>query len=135
MVVQQHPKMLGGLRSLTDFVWPRWRSTLPPAILPPGKTVTRLPCFGEGILTIFASFQATGSKQAVNKTRITREEALYFLLTHIVVERNTSIELNQLTLFQLTNLAQSAVEQINRTEGIIPHEVIEQLAVEYLESK
>ena len=71
----------------------------------------------------------------MKKTRITREEALNFLLTHIVVERNTNIELNQLTLFQLSNIAQSAVEQISQAEGIIPHEVIEQLAAEYLESK
>ena len=70
---------------------------------------------------------------AARKHRITREEALNFLLTHIVVERQLSLTLDQVTLFKLSNLAQAATEQISQTEGIIPHEVIESLAAEFLE--
>lgn len=69
----------------------------------------------------------------LKKTRITKEEALNFLLTHIVVECDTPIQLDQLTLFKLSNLARLAVEEINSTEGIIPHEVIEAHAREYLD--
>ena len=72
---------------------------------------------------------------AGKKERITKEEALSFLLTYIVVEQGVSLELDQLALFNLTNLAQQAVVTINETEGIIPHEVIESLATEYLASK
>ena len=68
------------------------------------------------------------------KDRISKEEALNFLLTHIIVERGKSVMLDQLTLFNLTNLAQQAVNQISESEGIIPHEVIESLAAEFLEN-
>ena len=70
---------------------------------------------------------------ASRKHRITREEALNFLLTHIVVERQIPITLDQVTLFKLSNLANTATEQISQTEGIIPHEVIETLAAEFLD--
>ena len=68
------------------------------------------------------------------KDRITKEEALSFMLTYIVVEQNHSVVLDQLALFNLTNLALRAVEETTDSEGIIPHEVIESLAKEYLES-
>ncbi len=71
---------------------------------------------------------------SLRKERITKEEALNFLLTHIVVERGQTITLDQLTLFNLNNLARRAVDQISESEGIIPHEVIEALAAEFLES-
>ncbi len=69
---------------------------------------------------------------AQSKERITKAEALNFLLTYIVIEQGKSLHLDQLALFNLTNLAQRAVEQIEQTEDIIPHEVIESLAQEYL---
>ncbi len=69
------------------------------------------------------------------KVRVTKEEALNFLLTHIVVERGLVLTIDQLALFNLNNLAQRAVEQIAETEGIIPHEVIEALASEYFEQQ
>jgi hypothetical protein len=71
---------------------------------------------------------------ATMKSRISKEEALNFLLTYIVVERGQAITLDQLGLFNLSNLALRAVEQINASEGIIPHEIIESLGAEYLES-
>ena len=67
-----------------------------------------------------------------SKERISKEEALSFLLTHIVVERGEAIQLDQLALFNLTNIAQRAVEEISESEGIIPHEVIEALAAEFM---
>ena len=67
------------------------------------------------------------------KERISKAEALSFLLTHIIVERGVSLELDQLGLFELNGVAQRAVDEINDSEGIIPHEVIERLAGEYLE--
>ena len=69
------------------------------------------------------------------KDRISKEQALSFLLTHIIVEQNTPIQVDQLTLFNLLNLADQATSQINQSEGIIPHEVIESLAAEFLELK
>ena len=68
------------------------------------------------------------------KHRVTREEALSFLLTYIVVEQNQNLVLDQLTLFNLTNLAQKAVDETTDSEGIIPHEIIELLAKEYLDT-
>ncbi|MDA0979519.1 MAG: hypothetical protein O3B72_13245 [Proteobacteria bacterium] len=69
------------------------------------------------------------------KQRITKEQALSFLLTHIVVEQNRTLVLDQLALFNLSNLALEAVDQISGKEGIIPHEVIEALAVEFLDNQ
>ena len=68
------------------------------------------------------------------KERLSTPEALSFLLTFIVVERGITLELNQLNLFTLSNLAERAVDEISNTEGVIPHELIEELAVEFLES-
>ena len=71
---------------------------------------------------------------SMHKDRISKEEALNFLQTHIIVERGQTITMDQLTLFNLTNLAKEAVHQISVSEGIIPHEVIESLAAEFLEN-
>ena len=70
----------------------------------------------------------------MKKERISTAEALSFLLTYIVVDRGITLELNQLNLFTLSNLAQRASEDISNTDGIIPHELIEELAEEFLES-
>lgn len=64
----------------------------------------------------------------MRKTRLTREEALSFLITHIVVEKGRAFEMNQATLFTLMNLASEAEGRVNKEEGLIPHEVIEELA-------
>ena len=60
--------------------------------------------------------------------RITKEEALSFLLTHIVVEQGRSLELYTMTLFDLMRLAGEAETAVNSEEGVIPHEVIENVA-------
>ena len=72
---------------------------------------------------------------ALKKERITKEEALNFLLTYIIIERGQTLHLDQLALFNLSNLARRAVEEVAATDGIIPHEVIEELAGEYLEGQ
>jgi hypothetical protein len=69
----------------------------------------------------------------MDKARVSKEEALCFLLTYLVVERNTTLELTQTSLFELSNLAQQAVDRISESDGVIPHEVIETLAASYLE--
>jgi len=66
--------------------------------------------------------------------RISKEQALSFLLTHLAVEKRLSFEINQLSLFNLMHLAATAEERINREEGIIPHEIIEELALEFMEN-
>ncbi|MBT5701103.1 MAG: hypothetical protein HOI67_06595 [Gammaproteobacteria bacterium] len=71
---------------------------------------------------------------AQKKDRMTKEEALSFLLTYLVVEQNHLLVLDQLELFNLTNLAQNAVEKMTDSEGIVPHELIESMAKEYLDS-
>lgn len=68
------------------------------------------------------------------KQRTSKEQALSFLLTYLIVERNQTLTLDPLGLFNLNNLAQHAAETISTTDGIIPHEVIEQLANEFLDS-
>lgn len=65
--------------------------------------------------------------------RISKEEALSFLLTHIVVEKSHSFELTPATLFSLTTLAAEAESRINEEDGVIPHEVIEAIAARFLE--
>jgi len=71
----------------------------------------------------------------MKKERISRAEALSFLLAYIIVELDVSIELDQLGLFNLNKVAQRAVDEISNSDDIIPHEVIERLAKEYLENK
>ena len=67
------------------------------------------------------------------RSRLTREEALSFLLTHIVVEQQHSFEINATTLFQIMQLAAEAETRINKEEGVIPHEVIETIAREFID--
>ncbi len=64
--------------------------------------------------------------------RITTEEALSFLLTHIVVKCNHAIELTPLILLNLMNSAKIAEDRINREDGVIPHEVLEEIANDFI---
>ena len=66
------------------------------------------------------------------RSKITKEEALTFLLTYIVIEQSTELQLDQLTLFNLTSIAEQAAVRINSEDGIIPHEVIEDIAQQFL---
>ena len=69
------------------------------------------------------------------KERINKAEALNFLLSHIVVDRGHSLNLDRRGLFKLTSIAQRAADTINQSDEIIPHEIIETLADEYLRSQ
>ena len=64
--------------------------------------------------------------------RIEKTEALSFLLTYLVVEQQMSFEMNQYNLFRLTTMAAEAELQINGQDGIIPHEIIESIAADFL---
>ncbi|XOV90408.1 MAG: hypothetical protein ACFHX7_11130 [Pseudomonadota bacterium] len=64
--------------------------------------------------------------------KITREEALSFLLTHIVVEKQVSFEMNQLTLFNLMSMASQAEQRLREEQGLVRHEVIEAIAEEFI---
>jgi hypothetical protein len=68
------------------------------------------------------------------KSRISKEEALAFLLTYLIVDRQQVFELNQLSLFHLTNLAAKAELKLSEEEGLIPHELIETLAEQFIET-
>lgn len=68
-------------------------------------------------------------------SRLSKEEALTFILTYIVVERSHSFELNQATLFTLMNLASEAENRLQQEDGLIPHEVIEAIAAPFIESE
>jgi len=62
---------------------------------------------------------------------MTKQEALSFLLSYIVVEKNYHFELNPVSLFQLMTLADEAEQTINQSEDIIPHELLENLATSF----
>lgn len=120
-----------------------WRTGPPNGLLSGGQHTTgfTFAFFCPGLVTVRSScdyFSSDRTIQKINmgqkKHRITREEALSFLLTYIVVEQNQNLVLDQLALFDLTNLALRAVEETTDKEGIIPHELIESLAKEYLDS-
>ena len=68
------------------------------------------------------------------KSRLSKEEALSFLLSYLVVERQINFELNPLSLFNLTNLAAEAELKLSQEDGLIPHELIENLAEQFIES-
>jgi hypothetical protein len=68
----------------------------------------------------------------MQKPKITKEESLSFLLTCIIIENGREITVNSLTLFNLTNLAEQAADTINTQEGVIPHEVIEAIADDFI---
>jgi hypothetical protein len=71
-------------------------------------------------------------REFVARERTSKADALSFLLTYLIVEQGRSIEVDQLHLFRLNSLAQRAADEINATEGAIPHEIIEAVAAEYL---
>lgn len=67
--------------------------------------------------------------------RITKEEAVTFLLTYIVVEKRFALQLDALALFQIMNIAAQGTQAINSTDGVTPHEVLEALADEFIAAR
>jgi hypothetical protein len=43
--------------------------------------------------------------------------------------------MNQSTLFTIMSMAAEAESRVNREEGVIPHEVIEEIAAEFLDNR
>ena len=68
------------------------------------------------------------------KSRLTKEKALSFLLTYVLVDRQQTFTMDQMTLFNLSNLAAEAESRLTKEEGLIPHEVIEALADQFIET-
>lgn len=67
----------------------------------------------------------------MRSARLSKEEALSFLLTHIVVEKGQRFEMNQGSLFTLISMAAEASDRVNSEDGVIPHEVIEAIAADF----
>lgn len=68
----------------------------------------------------------------VKPQRLSKADAVSFLLTHIVVEHNQVFEMDPLNLFRIMSLADQAVEQVAAQNDAIPHEVMEALAAPFL---
>lgn len=66
--------------------------------------------------------------------RLTKTDAIAFLLTHIVVERGKSFEMNALNLFHIMSMADIAVEQSIQQDDSIPHEIMEAIAQPFIEN-
>jgi len=69
------------------------------------------------------------------KSRIRQQETLSFLFTYLLVEHSREINLDKISLFKLTRLAQDAANRINEEDGLIPHEIIELVAAEFAEDE
>ena len=70
----------------------------------------------------------------MHKTRFTKDKALSFLLTHIIIEQSRELQLDQLMLFTLSDLAQQAADTINSDDDVVPHEAIEVIANNFLDN-
>ena len=64
---------------------------------------------------------------------MTRQEALSFLLTCVVVEKSHPFQMTATTLFELMSLADEAITEINNNDDAIPHEILESYAVQFTE--
>jgi len=64
---------------------------------------------------------------------MSKEEALSFFLTHIVIAEEKTINLNPQTLFELMSLASEAESILTDKDDLIPHEVIESLAKSFID--
>ena len=56
-------------------------------------------------------------------------------MTHIVVDKQHSFEMSPMNLFNLMNLAAEAESELQTQEGLIPHEVIEEIAKKFIEQE
>jgi len=66
--------------------------------------------------------------------RLTKADAIAFLLTYIVVEKGQNFEMSALNLFHIMSMADIAVEQAIQQENSIPYEIIEALAQPFIQS-
>jgi hypothetical protein len=66
------------------------------------------------------------------KKNLSKNDAMAFLLTYIIVDRAQSLNLTPALLFSVMNLSEQAVETIQQNEQMIPHELMASLAEEFL---
>ena len=66
---------------------------------------------------------------------ITREAALSFLLSYIVVDQTHTFKMTPTNLFNLMNLAAEAETTLKSHPGLIPHELIETLAKQFIDAQ
>lgn len=66
--------------------------------------------------------------------KISKEEALSFLLTYLVVEKKQTITLDQMSLFELMSMAAQGADTINREAETLPHEILQELAENFASS-
>jgi hypothetical protein len=66
--------------------------------------------------------------------RLTKADAVLFLLTYIVVEKGQSFEMSALNLFHIMSMANAAVEQANAEENSILHEIMEAIAEPFIQT-
>jgi len=68
----------------------------------------------------------------MSKKQFSKNDAMAFLLTYIVVDQGQSLHLTPATLFSIMNLSQQAATTIQKNEHMIPHELVESIAAEFL---
>jgi len=68
----------------------------------------------------------------MSKKQFSKNDALAFLLTYIVVDQARSLHLTPALLFSIMNLSEQAATTIQQNEHIIPHELVESMAGEFL---
>ncbi|MFT7687755.1 MAG: hypothetical protein ACI9FB_003112 [Candidatus Azotimanducaceae bacterium] len=66
---------------------------------------------------------------------LTKEKALSFILTHIVVTKARPLSLTPHVLFELMTLASDVENTLEKDNDLIPHEVIESLTDTYIDSQ
>ena len=71
----------------------------------------------------------------MRSSRISKEEILSFLLTHIVIEKGYHFQITPGVLFELMNLAAEAESRVADEDDSIPHEIIEDVAQPFLTKK
>lgn len=71
----------------------------------------------------------------MRSSRISKEEALSFLLTHIVIEKGYHFQMTPGVLFELMNLAAEAESRVADEDDSVPHEIIEEVAQPFVANK
>lgn len=68
----------------------------------------------------------------MSKTQFSKNDAITFLLTHIVVDQAQPLPLTPAQLLSIMNLSEQATTSIEQNEHIIPHELVESMAGGFL---
>ncbi|MBT3425211.1 MAG: hypothetical protein HOL98_09940 [Gammaproteobacteria bacterium] len=68
----------------------------------------------------------------MSKKKFSKNDAMAFLLTHIVVDQAQSLQLTPALLLSIMNLSEQAATTIQQNQHIIPHELVESMPGEFL---